>query len=100
MQPVDRFGKPFCTLEYFVQSFFEDLRVKQLFTVFPFVDCFGFVESFVALKSDKGKFEHLCGGFGELRFTNAGRAFDEHRLAQLIRKIHGGRDLAAANITM
>ena len=57
-------GETLGTLQHFIQSFFQYLGIQQLFAVFPFIDGFGFVETFITLQPDERQREHFGGGFG------------------------------------
>ena len=58
------------------------LDAQQLLLVVPLVQRLGLVEALVALQADQAGAGHLGHRLGELRLARAGRALDEHRLAE------------------
>ena len=100
MQTGNRLRETLGALQNFVEGLLQYLRVQQLLAVLPFVDGLGLVETLVALQADKRKGEHLGGGLGEFSLADPRGTFDEHRLAEVVRQVDGGRDLVAADVSV
>ena len=52
-QLVDRLCQVLLFADDFIDLLFQDLRVEKLLGVFPFINGFGFVQSFVALQQNQ-----------------------------------------------
>ncbi len=79
---------------------FEDLRVKQLLGVFPFVERLRLVQSLVALEPDELQPERARENFSELGLAHAGRSLDENGLAHRAGEINHRGHLAAADVPL
>src|SRR5690349_3388934 len=77
----------------------QDLRVEELLAVLPFVKCFRFVQTLVALDPDERQHEPRSDGFRKLGFAHAGGTFDEDGLPKVMRNVNRRRDAAARNVT-
>jgi hypothetical protein len=97
---MSRLREALRALQDFIERLFQHLRVQQLLAVLPFVQRLGLVETFVTLQADQRQIEHFGGRLRQLGLAHAGRPLDQHRLAQVIREINGGRDLFRADVTM
>ena len=100
MQLVERRLQRRRAAEHFAELVLQDLRVQKLLGVFPLVERLGLVQSLIALQAD-----HLQAAPGgdrlrKLGLADAGGAFDQDRLFDLLRQIDRGRDLAACNIAL
>jgi hypothetical protein len=58
------------------------LDAQELLLVVPLVERLRLVEALVALQADEAGTGHLGNGLRQLGLARAGRAFDEHRLAE------------------
>ena len=86
--------------EHFAELVLQDLGVEQLLGVFPLIERLGLVEAFVALQADHLQAAPGRDRLGKLGLADAGRAFDQDRLLDLLRQIDGGRDLPARDIAL
>ena len=93
VQASNRLGEAARALQDFIERLLQHLRVQQLLAVLPFIQRLGFIQPFVALQPDQRQLEHLGSGLREFGLADARRAFDQNRLAQVIGKIHRGRNL-------
>ena len=86
--------------EHFAELVLQDLRVQKLLGVFPLVERLGLVQPLIALQADH--LQPAPGGdrFRKLGLADAGGAFDQDGLFDLLRQIDRGRDLAARNIAL
>ena len=88
------------TAEHFAELVLQDLRVEQLLGVFPFIQRLGLVEAFIALQADQLLAAPRGDRLRKLGLADAGRAFDQDRLLDLLREIDRGRDLPARDIAL
>ena len=84
--------------QHFAELVLQDLRVQQLLAVFPLVQRLGFVEPLVALQADHLQPAPCRDRLRELGLADAGGAFDQDRLLDLLRQVDRGRDLPARDI--
>ena len=76
----------------------QDLGVEQLLAVFPLVQRLRLVQPLVALHADQREVEERGDRLGELGLADAGRAFHQDRLLQVLGEIDGGGDLPARDV--
>ena len=100
VQLVERGVQRLGAAEHFAELVLQDLRVEKLLGVFPLIERLGLVEPLVALQAD-----HLQPAPGrdrlrKLGLADAGGAFDQDRLFDLLRQIDRGRDLPARDIAL
>ena len=86
--------------EHFAELVLQDLRVEKLLGVFPLVQRLGLVEPLVALQADHLQPAPCRDRLRKLGLADAGRAFDQDRLLDLLRQIDRGRDLPARDIAL
>ena len=79
---IDRFLKRLGALQYLADLVFEDLGVKQLLGVLPFVQSFSLVEPFVALQPDQLHAERFGQHFAQFGLPYPRRPLDEQRFLQ------------------
>ena len=77
----------------------QDLGVEQLLAVFPLVQRLGLVQAFVALHADQRQFQPGRDRLRQFGLADAGRAFHQDRLLQMMRHVDRGRDLAVGDIS-
>ena len=98
MQLVQRLGEGVFVADDGADLVLEDLRVEQLLAVFPLIQCLGLVEPLIALHADQRQIEPGGNRFGQLGLADAGWAFDQDGLLQIVGDIDRGGDLLACNI--
>ena len=74
------------------------LDAQQLLLVVPLVQRLGLVEALVALQADQPGAGHLGDGLGELGLARAGRALDEHRLAEAVGEVDDTGDAVVGEV--
>ena len=86
--------------EHLAELVLQDLGIEKLLGVFPLVERLGLVEALIALQADHLQAAPGGNRLGEFGLADAGRAFDQDRLLDLLREIDGGGDLPARNIAL
>ena len=74
------------------------LDPQQLLAVVPLVQRLGLVEALVALEPDQAALGGAAERLGQLGLAHAGRALDEHRLAELVRQVGDERGGLAGQV--
>ena len=100
VQLAERVMQRLRAAQHFAELVLEDLGVEQLLGVFPLVKRLGLVEPLVALQADHLQAAPAGDRLGQLGLADAGRAFDQDRLCDLLGQVDGGRDLAARDIAL
>ena len=80
------------------EAVLQDLGVEELLAVLPLVQRLALVQALVALHADQRQAEPGGGGLRQLGLADAGRAFDQDRLAQVVGEKDGGRGLPVGDV--
>src|SRR5215210_1728581 len=78
----------------------QNLRVQELLTVLPLVECLGFVKPLVALQADECPFRGRCERLRKLGLADASGTFHENRLVQLHGQVHHRRQAPVADVLL
>ena len=87
-------------LRFLCRTLVSELKRHALQRFVPLIECLGLTNSVVALQADQGHLKRFRKNLGNLRFSRAGRSFEQERLPQTKGEIHHLCNLCLSNVAV